>query len=281
MVSPQVAARSQFELLTGLGYKDNLSAPFVRIGAKITAQGRSTDVGFQISNVLCPDKDESTVTVGVDAGIWRSAMLSAFSLRASVYLRQQADVLGRTFILDGSGNVGSFKGEFSVGFIDRKVATFPWENEDAINGVLEDKPYYYIQAGTAAMVSRDWGLRWSQNVTFRRHLGEVGYRLGLTTGPQITLGPGIVTVHGGFVLGIDSIRPVGELGFTVYDPYEETTELRISAATTSLGRDVPVYQAMYSLKTSAGRFQALLRLEHPINGTATSPTIYFAIEPTF
>jgi hypothetical protein len=282
LASPQVLARSEMELLTGLGYRDTLSTPFVRLGASIKAVGRNGDVGIHFSNVLCPQKGESTVTVGVEAGFMHVAPPATFfSLRASAFMRQRADITGRTISLEGKGNIGSFKGNFAIGYIERKVATFPWENEDAINGVLEDTPYYYIQLGTAAMVASQWGLRWSQDVTFRRHLDESSYRLGLVTGPQIALGPGYITLLGGVVLGANNIRPMGELRFAVVDPYEETTELRISVATTSLRRDVPVYQAMYSLNTTGGRFQALLRLEHPINGTATNPTIYLAIQPKF
>lgn len=282
VISPQVFARSQMELLTGLGYRDTLSTPFVRIGASIKAVGSNGDIGIQFSNVLCPQKEESTVTVGIEAGLMHvSPPATFFTIRGSAYVRQRADVTGRTITLEGKGNVGSFKGNFAIGYIERKVATFPWENEDAINGVLEDKPYYYVQVGTAAMVASQWGLRWSQDVTFRRHINESGYRLGLVTGPQITLGPGNITILGGVVLGADNIRPMGELRFVVVDPYEETTELRISVATTSLGRDVPVYQAMYSLNTTGGRLQALLRLEHPVDGTATNPTIYLAIQPRF
>ncbi len=281
LASPQACARSEMELLTGLGYKDTLSAPFVRIGASIKAIGRHSDLDLYFSNVLCPMSDESTVTVGINAGLLWTPPLSYFSLRGSAYLRQQADMLGRTLILEGKGAVGSFRGDFSLGYIERKVTTFPWENEDAINGVAEGQPYYYVQAGTAAMVSRDWGLRWSQDITFQRQLREAGYKLGLKTGPQLTLGPGTLSILGGFVLGVDNIRPMAELNFVVVDPYEETTELRISAATTSLSRDVPIYQASYSLNTEGVRFQALLRLDHPVDGKATNPTIYFAIQPKF
>ncbi|HHW11089.1 MAG TPA: hypothetical protein GXX29_14090 [Firmicutes bacterium] len=276
------AARSQVELLTGLGYKDSISTPFVRLGASIKTIGRNTDFGFHFSNVLCPKEEQSTVTMGLEGGIMKiSPPVAYMSLRGSAYIRQQADVIGKTFTFDGKGNIGSFRGSLTIGYTERKVATFPWEDEDAINGVLEDKPYYYVKAGTAALVYRNWGLRWSQDVTFRRHIGENGYRLGLTTGPEFGIGMGLLSLRGGFVFGIDSLRPMAELVFSVADPYEETTELRISAATTSLGRDVPIYQAWYSLNGESVRFQALLRLEHPINGQATNPTIYIAVQPKF
>jgi glutamine synthetase adenylyltransferase len=73
---------------------------------------------------------------------------------------------------------------------------------------------------------------------------------------------------------------MAQLRFLIRDPYEGSTELRISAASTSLGRDVPVYQGWYSHDADAWRLQALVRLEHPISGKP-NPTVYFSVSPKF
>lgn len=269
------------ELLTALGYKDNISAPFVLLGANLRETGKGSSVMLHLSNVLTPNADQSTTTVGVEAELWRMQPLVYYaSLKGSTFLRQQGDVLGRTATLVGQGSFGSVTGTVSLGYVERQMATFPWENEDAANGITEDQPYYYLQTAVAASVKHEWGLKWSQDVTFRRLVGESGYRLGISTGPEITLGPGALTVQGGFVFGLDSIRPMGQLRFTIRDPYEGKMELRISAATTSLGRDVPVYQGWYSYDADGWRLQSLVRLEHPIDGKP-NPTFYLSVAPKF
>jgi hypothetical protein len=211
---------------------------------------------------------------------WMKPLVYYASLKGSTFLRQQADTLGRTATLVGQGSFGSVKGSVTLGYVERQMATFPWENEDATNGIAEDKPYYFLQTAMAANVVNDWGLKWSQDVTFRRHVAEPGYRLGITTGPEIRLGPGSLTLQGGFVLGVDRITPMTQLRFLIRDPYEGSTELRISAASTSLGRDVPVYQGWYTHDADSWRLQTLIRLEHPISGKP-NPTVYFSISPKF
>jgi hypothetical protein len=274
-------AAPRMELLTALGYQDRLGSLCALIGATLKKTGKNYDVGLHLSSVLTPKAEESLVSIGLEGELWRVQPLSYYaSVKGSAFLQQQADNLGRRFSLEAQGMFGSMKGNVTLGYVERRMATFPWENEDVINGIVEGKPYIYLQTTMAANVAHDWGLKWSQDATFRRHVGGAGYRLGISTGPEIRLGPGSLTTQGGFILGADRVRPMAQVRFAVRDPFEGKTELSLSAATTSLGRDVPLYQGWYSLDQDTWRFQALLRLEHPIDGKP-APTVYVAIQPKF
>lgn len=274
-------AAPRMELLTALGYQDRIHSLCALIGANLKTTGKGYDAGFHLSSMLTPKAEESLVSIGLESELWWMQPFSYYaSVKGSAFLQQQANNLGRRYSLEGQGVFGSIKGNVSLGYVERHLPTFPWENEDVANGVAEGEPYVYLQATMAASVAHEWGLKWSQDVTFRRHVGESGYRLGLSTGPEIRLGPGTLTTQGGFILGADRLRPMAQARFAIRDPFEGKTELCLSAATTSLGRDVPLYQGWYSLDQDKWRFQAMLRLEHPIHGKP-EPTVYVSVQPKF
>lgn len=281
LASCPVQGTSRVELLTALGYKDSVAAPYALIGTNIKEVGKSYELGLHLSSVVTPKAEWSTVAVGVEGEMWKMQPFSYYaSLKGSAFVRQQGDTLGRSASIEAQGVVGSMKGNATIGYVERHMFTFPWENEDIVNGIAEDKSYIYFQTAMAANVAHELGLKWSQDITFRRHIGESRYRLGISTGPEIKLGPGSLTTQGGFILGADRIKPMAQIRFTVRDPFEGRSELCISAATTSLGRDVPSYQGWYSLDQEKWRLQALLRLEHPMAGKPR-PTVYFSIQPKF
>mgnify|MGYP001114866146 FL=1 len=277
--SVPTGATPRMELLAALGYQDKLQSPCALIGANLKHLGHNYEIGLHLSSVLTRQADDGLVSIGLEGELWRMQPLSYYaSLQGSALLQQQGDKLGRRYVLKGHGVLGGMRGDVSVGYVERSIATFPWEHEDVGNGIIEGKPYVFLKATMSANVVHEWGLKWSQDVIFRRHVGESAYRLGLTTGPEIRLGPGSLTAQGGVVLGADRMRPMAQVRFAVRDPFEGKTELVLSAATTSVERDVPLYQAWYSLEHDRWRFQTLLRLEHPNDGKA-APTVYVSIQP--
>ncbi|HHT27871.1 MAG TPA: hypothetical protein GXZ82_11575 [Firmicutes bacterium] len=274
-------AATQMELITALGYKDSVKAPLILLGANLKSAGKNSGLTLHLSNVLVPGTELSTVTVGAELELWYMKPLVYYAtIKSSAYVRQQADKLNQSYTIEGQGSFGSVTGSVTLGYVESHLSIFPWECEAVTNGIMEDIPYYFLEAGVAANVVHSWGLKWSQDVAFRTHVNENGYRLGLSTGPEIKLGPGALTLQGGFVLSATGIRPMGKLRFEIRDPYEGDKELRIEAITTSLGRNVPVYQGWYSLDRERWRFQALIRLEHPIEGKS-NPTLYISVAPKF
>ena len=75
-------------------------------------------------------------------------------------------------------------------------------------------------------------------------------------------------------MGADRMRPMAQVRFAVRDPFEGKTELVLSAATTSLERDVPLYQAWYSLDQDKWRFQTLLRLSTSVTARPHRLSMY-------
>lgn len=285
--SLQVAA-NEVELLSGVGYTSKeANGPSLLLGAELTAyerQGslftgiRETRVGLHASDEIAVDGSPGTFTLGLEGEWVRRQGPTSLVFFGKVLTRHRGDEAARTLSLGGGGAAGRVSGEVRLDYVERSLTTFPWFQRD-LDVVVAEVPFYRISAGVSAAVLPDYGLKWSQDMRWRREIDSSVSRLGLTTGPEVLLGPGNLAVQGGFLFAPQGIKPLAQVRYLVR-PNVTGFEFELTAATHSLDSDGPVLFGWFGLDGEDLGIGAALRLEEGHQG-GVAPAIYFSLHPKF
>src|SRR5690606_37750763 len=114
---------------------------------------------------------------------------------------------------------------------------------------------------------------------WRRGVDSSVSRLGLTTGPEVLLGPGNLAVQGGVLFAPHGIKPLAQVRY-LFRPNLAGLEFELTAATHSLDDDGPVLYGWLGLDGEDVGIGAALRLEEGQHGSV-APAVYFSLHPKF
>lgn len=286
--APVHAASNGLELLSGVGYTSKGgNGPSLLLGAEITAYERlgsvftgmqETRVGLHASDVIAVDGSPGTFTLGLEGEWTRTQGPTRLSLFGQLFTRHRGDEAARTLSVGGTGAAGRVTGKFRLDYVENALATFPWFQKD-LDGVVAEEPFYRISAGVSASVLPAYGLNWSQDMRWRREVDSSVSRLGLTTGPEVVLGPGNLAVQGGVLFAPEGIKPLAQVRYLIR-PNNAGLEFELTAATHSLDNSGPVLHGWFGLDGEELGIGAAIRLEEGSQGEL-APAIYFSLHPKF
>lgn len=286
--APVQAAGNEVELLSGVGYTSKeANGPSLLLGAELTAYERQGSlftginearVGLHASDEIAVDGSPGTLTLGLEGEWIRTQGPTSLIFFGKVLTRHRGDEAARTLSLGGGGAAGRVSGQVRVDYVESSLSTFPWFQRD-LDVVVAEEPFYRISAGVSAAVLPDYGLKWSQDLRWRRGVDSSVSRLGLTTGPEMLLGPGNLAVQGGLLFAPQGIKPLAQVRYLIR-PNVAGFEFELTAATHSLDKDGPVLYGWFGVDGEDLGIGAALRLEEGSQG-GVAPAVYFSLHPKF
>ena len=288
--SGQVAAETGIQLLSGVGYHSTGSNPSFLLGAELVSTSRTgsffsgyqeTTMALHLSDVFSFDGDVSTYTLGVEGAWQRRQGAVQLVTEANLHYRYGKTGWARTAGIGGSGANGPSGRRLPLRLRRKCLFGIPLVSKD-LNGVAPgngDKPFYRATASLSALVLPTYNLRWSQDIRWRRPVEAGGGTLGMTTGPEFSLGTGRLATQAGILLSSSGIRPLGQIRYDLKDR-EGRINFQLTAATASMESDGPVVYGWLDFQGEGLGFATAVRLERSESGEL-SPAVYFSIQPKF
>jgi hypothetical protein len=264
------------DLVTSIGYQNQEVGPYFLIGAKLVGRWSVGDVGIHFSNVIEPHGDIGTVTVGLE-GTYEKKLLPfyIYSLNAKTSFRQYEGGFSTNLTLLGKGTFGNLRGHFNISYIGNGYTSFPWDSNGMMSPSEENHSMYYAEGGVAAMIFPELGIRWTQDIAWKRSLEDSTSSIAILTGPEVHIENNRIALQGGVVIGSASLIPYGRVTY-FSDSEDERRQIRLSVETASLDGKGLAFNGTYQYDAGWFLMQALMSIKA---NDLSSPKVYFSIQP--